>query len=67
MVQTWSSSKGEDFYCPHCGAVYGVDLRRIPQKDKDSAICESCGNVMKEWHDTLVPSFKLKSIPTQDA
>jgi transcription elongation factor Elf1 len=60
MVQTWKEGPGDDFACPHCGAVYAVTIRRYPMHDSDSATCDECGETMKSWNSTSVPSFTLK-------
>jgi predicted Zn finger-like uncharacterized protein len=65
MVQVWKTGLDEKFTCPHCGAVYAVTIKRFPLRDKDSAVCESCGNVMTEWNSTSVPSFELIESPRQ--
>lgn len=61
MVKTWETSNENDFQCPSCGALYAVTVTRYPLKDKDSANCEVCGQVLREWNDTRVPTFTLKS------
>lgn len=61
MVQTWKTGPGEDFTCPHCGAIYTVTIRRFPARDHDRASCEDCGKVMAEWNDTASPTFHLKT------
>jgi predicted Zn finger-like uncharacterized protein len=66
MVQTWHKVPGDDFKCPHCGAVYEVTIYRFPAKDRDSVSCTVCEAEMVEWNDTVVPSFKLKKA-TDDA
>jgi hypothetical protein len=61
MIQTWSSGKGNDVTCKKCGSIYEVSIYRMPNKDKDSFECEVCGSLVREWNDTCVPSFQLKS------
>ncbi|PVE21114.1 hypothetical protein DC522_28440 [Microvirga sp. KLBC 81] len=63
MVKTWHSAPGGTYICPSCGAVYEVTLQRFSARDKDYACCECCDNVMAEWNDTEVPSFKLVEAP----
>ena len=60
MIKTWSSGEAPDFTCTQCGSVYTVVIHRLPAKDSDSANCEVCGQVLKKWNDTRVPSFTLK-------
>ncbi|CAN5370472.1 hypothetical protein BH09PSE1_BH09PSE1_17630 [soil metagenome] len=59
MVQTWGTADRADFTCPHdgCGARYSVKVHRIPLKDRDSATCDKCRKVMKEWNSTTYPEF----------
>jgi hypothetical protein len=63
MVQTWKTGPGEDFTCPHCGAVYETTIYRSPARDKDSANCGVCRKVMHEWNSTAIPSYTLKRRP----
>jgi hypothetical protein len=42
-----------------CGALYEVTIKHQPERDKDYERCECCGQVMAEWNDTTIPSFKL--------
>ena len=58
--QDLGNRTGEDFICPHCGAVYEVEYTRYPLRDSDSATCTKCKQVMKTWNDTMAPSFQLK-------
>lgn len=60
MPRNWTSEKGKDFTCPHCGSVYETTLRHIPAQDSDVATCRVCGEVMDEWNGTAVPSYRLK-------
>ena len=61
MVRTWGTGTAPDFICPTegCGARYNVTVERFPLRDSDSASCEKCGQVMKKWNSTQVPSFTL--------
>jgi predicted Zn finger-like uncharacterized protein len=45
MVQVWKSGSGEDFTCPHCGAVYAVTINRLPAKDSDDVNCLERGKI----------------------
>ena len=63
MVQTWHSGKGENFACPHCGALYSVIVHRFPTRDHDKATCKVCKEVMDEWNDTEAPSYTLIEKP----
>lgn len=60
MIQTWSSGDGADATCEKCGSVYLVKIYRLPARDSDSFTCEVCGDLMRKWDDTHVPSFTLK-------
>ncbi|GAB3663799.1 CpXC domain-containing protein [Ramlibacter alkalitolerans] len=60
MIKTWSSGEGADVTCPKCGAVYSVKIYRMLAKDSDSFHCEVCGELVKSWNDTRVPTFTLK-------
>jgi transcription elongation factor Elf1 len=66
MVRTWGTEKGADFTCPHCGSIYETTLHRIPQRDKDNAICNVCGREMDSWNSTEYPVYQLKS-PAPDS
>jgi Adenylate kinase, active site lid len=59
MVQIWHSGSDGTYTCPHCGAIYEVTIRRPPSPDRNDAYCDVCGEVMAEWDNTAVPSFKL--------
>jgi transcription elongation factor Elf1 len=63
MVQTWHSGSGETHTCPHCGAVYEVRIRHLPDREQDDAYCDVCGEVMAEWDNTAVPAFTLVQKP----
>lgn len=60
MVKTWSNAEGKDITCDACNSVYAVTIHRLPARDKDSFACTVCGEPMREWNDTVSPSFKLK-------
>lgn len=60
MVQLGQSRRGEDFTCPHCGAIYATRYTRVGIRDSDSALCQVCNNEMIRWNDTHIPSFELK-------
>jgi hypothetical protein len=66
MVQTWKTGDGDDFTCPHCGAVYQVKIHRAPIRDSDFATCEVCKKRMNEWNSTSYPEYTLKK-PKKDA
>ena len=60
MVSTWKQEDAEDFICKNCASVYTVTIKRFPLRDNDRANCEVCGQLLKEWNNTIVPSFTLK-------
>ncbi len=51
--------------CVTCGALYEVTIRRQPERENNYQHCECCGQVMAEWNDTVIPSFKLIEVPKQ--
>lgn len=53
------------FVCVTCGALYEVTIRRQPERENNYQHCECCGQVMAEWNDTVIPSFKLIEVPKQ--
>jgi predicted Zn finger-like uncharacterized protein len=59
MPQTWKTAEADQFYCPHCQALYAVTVNRLPTKDHDRAHCEVCKKVMNEWNSTISPSYRL--------
>ena len=59
-MKTGTSAAAPDEVCPSCGTVYEVRIYRLSAKDHDSFHCEVCGNLMKKWADTKVPSYTLK-------
>ncbi|WP_457094980.1 hypothetical protein [Microvirga sp. P5_D2] len=59
MAQTRQSRLVGEFACMFCGALYEVTIKHQPERDKDYERCECCGQVMAEWNDTTIPSFKL--------
>lgn len=61
MVQTWRSTNSADAVCDNCGSVYSVTIDRFPLRDYGSFPCEICGQPIREWNDTHVPSFTLKT------
>jgi hypothetical protein len=67
MVKTWHSGPSGTFNCQYCGALYEVTITRFPTRDKDDAICQCCHEVMAEWDDAAVPSFKLIEAPKKQA
>jgi hypothetical protein len=66
MVKTWCSEEGGEVTCEACGTEYVVTLHRFPTRDIDSFKCQICGHKMREWNDTVCPSFKLKNIDNND-
>jgi hypothetical protein len=65
MIQTGQSPLAGKFVCVNCGALYEVTIRRQPERDNDYEHFECCGQVMAEWNDTVVPSFKLIEVSKQ--
>lgn len=63
MIKTWETGPEGEFTCDNCGAVYAVQERRFPVRDKDTAQCQVCGETMAEWNSTYCPTFKLKQSP----
>lgn len=61
MIQAWSSEKGGDATCEKCGSIYSVTITRLPFKDIDSFNCEVCNHLMREWKNTRVPEYTLKT------
>ena len=59
MVQTWNSEEAGEQTCQKCGARYKVRVTRLPARERDSAVCERCGQVLKEWSGTESYSFTL--------
>lgn len=60
MGKTFSTERGDDFICGHCGSIYEVSIFNAPFKESDSESCEVCGELLKSWRSTSIPSFKLK-------
>ena len=50
-MATWDVTKLQDEICAGCGAIYRVEHKSLPLKDKDSFVC-SCGHLMREWKET---------------
>jgi hypothetical protein len=65
MPRTWSSEESNDITCTECGSVYAVTIERFPLRDNDKFKCEICGATVREWNDTVVPTFSLKSAGKQ--
>ena len=63
MVATWKTGPGGRHTCKEFGAVYEITLHRFPIRDRDSADCDVCGTLMREWNSTTVPEFKLVKRP----
>ncbi len=63
MVKTWNTGVGEDFVCPHCGALYTVSIMRLPVRERVTDECVVCKRVMFDKNTTEQKSFSLKSKP----
>lgn len=59
MVKTWSKEAAPDKACKHCGAIYSVEIYRVPVKDDDFFTCR-CGQVLDKWRSTSIPEYTLK-------
>jgi hypothetical protein len=46
------------FWCPTCGAAYLVEVRSTPTREKGSADCFACHQLMATWDGTATPSFR---------
>jgi uncharacterized protein (DUF983 family) len=57
----WSTTKGADFTCPHCGSLYETEYRHYAMKEKDAADCLVCGKEMTIWNSSSVPTYILKN------
>jgi hypothetical protein len=60
MVQIRRCDSTDDFTCPHCGTVYEV-ISESPARDSGSAEYEVCKRIMKQWTDSAIPLFRVKT------
>jgi len=58
-----SPTKGKDFSCPHCGALYETEYRHYSMKDRHAADCIVCGKEMNSWNSASVPTYILRKPP----
>ena len=63
MPLTGPIPEGRSFFCPHCGALYGVTYSRQSNSDSNIAKCVVCGRDMAKWDSTNVPTYKLVHRP----
>jgi predicted RNA-binding Zn-ribbon protein involved in translation (DUF1610 family) len=63
MPLTGKISSGENFFCPHCGALYAVTHSRASKTDSNIAKCVVCGHTMDKWESTTVPIYSLVHRP----
>jgi hypothetical protein len=49
---------GDTRECEVCGALYEIEVRKVPYRDKDSFDCE-CGNELERWSGSEVPRYYL--------
>jgi len=61
MPRTWTSEESNDITCTECGSVYTVMIERFPLRDNDKFKCQICATTLREWNDTFVPTFSLKT------
>ena len=66
MPLTGSVSKGRNFFCPHCGALYAVTYSQSPRSESNTAKCVVCLQIMDKWDSTNVPAYKLVQRPEGD-
>ncbi|BAY41447.1 hypothetical protein NIES2111_58430 (plasmid) [Nostoc sp. NIES-2111] len=59
MAQTWTHGSEQNETCPKCNSIYRVTTFRLPTRDSDYFDCQVCGDRIREWNDTEVPSFTL--------
>lgn len=45
--------------CEKCESEYEVYVMKIPIKDKDSEICEVCGETLFSWNESKMYDAKL--------
>lgn len=46
-----------------CGAVYREKEHKLIVRDRDSAKCRLCGEILKEWNGAVMYSYDLVSEP----
>ena len=63
MPLTGKISPGENFFCPHCGALYAVTHSRVSKSDSNIAKCVVCGHTMDKRESTTVPIYNLVHRP----
>ena len=64
MPLTGPIPEGRSFFCPHCGALYGLTYSRQPNSDNSNvAKCVVCEQTMATWDTTNVPTYKLVHRP----
>ena len=63
MPLTGAVPQGRTFFCLHCGALYAVTHKRLPNPDSNVAKCVVCGQIMAKWDSTDVPTFELVHRP----
>lgn len=56
----WSTTKGADFMCPHCSALYETEYRHLIMNNRGAADCVVCDKEMSWWNSSSVPSYLLK-------
>ncbi len=65
LVPRWPLDRRElmdeaTFNCPHCGALYGLTVRRWRTVESGSAQCRVCDSVMLQWSTASPPTFRLQ-------
>ena len=50
-----------EFQCDMCGSLYSEALVRLPEGQRDEAICAVCQQVMNEWRGNVAPVYTLKA------
>lgn len=63
MPKVWGTEKAENATCTQCGAVYSVELKRVPMRESDYFNCQVCNHEMNRWNGTTFPSYTLISQP----
>jgi transcription elongation factor Elf1 len=64
MPLTGPIPEGRSFFCPHCGALYGLTYSRQRTSESNAAKCVVCGQIMATWdYSTNVPTYKLVHRP----
>jgi predicted Zn finger-like uncharacterized protein len=62
-TETVSMRHRENFFCPHCGALYAVTHSRVSESDSNIAKCVVCGHTMEKRESTTVPIYNLVHRP----